>query len=176
MVIPLIPKPQLIFGFLPFGIAISRTGILNHRKMALICEIDNLLFRNIKKRANGVEVHAIPMSNRREGIQPSFIQKAQQKGFHNVFLVMPQSDFIESVRLDTVIEGAFPHFRAQRAGILFFAFLKNNLCDVGMDDLKWNLPMGHKRLQWAIIHPGKAKGYRICLQAERMRIEALQAF
>ena len=47
---------------------------------------------------------------------------------------MPERELVESALPRRVVQGAAPHFRAQRAGIFLLADVENDLCDLRGDD------------------------------------------
>ena len=88
-------------------------------------------FRHIHQRADGIEFFSVQEANGSEAVQATLIKQRHKEGFHNIVLIMPQSDLIAAKLFRHIIQCALPHFCTERAGIFFFSLIKNDFADIG---------------------------------------------
>ena len=118
---------QLLHQFLcvlALGIPINGASAGHHRQVVILPELDNLSLVYEHDRSDDRQIHAVQVRLWRKGVETSLEYQGQQHGLNDIVLVVGIGHLIAAHFLDRLIKGAFPHFRAQGAGVAFFALFK----------------------------------------------------
>ena len=172
----IIPQGKLckkLLGFLPLGISVGKTGVFYDMDIAFIDKAATFPFRHIHQRTDGIELFSVQEANGSKAVQATLIKQRHKKGFHNIILIMPQSDLIAAKLFRHIIQCALPHFCTKRAGIFFFSLIKNDFADIGFYNGIMHTQLIAECLYAVIACAGQTEGDGNCLQLKPLGIEAL---
>ena len=124
---------------LAFGISVYRTLFLQSREIVLMLKTDHIRLIQEHQGTYDGQVHPIQIGLWGKGMEPAFKNEGQEHGFDDIVHMMAVSHLIAAHFLHSLIQSAFAHFRAQRAGIGFLTYIKEDLVDIRSNDPVWNL-------------------------------------
>ena len=155
--------------------AVYRALAFYDRQVIFILKTDHVHLIYIHKRTDHSQIHAVQISPGREGMEPSFKYQGEEHGLDDIILVMRVCHLITSHFLDRLVQGAFAHFGAERAGIAFLTYIEKNVIDIRPDDLIRNFHLTAEILDRRKIKILKSEIHCNSAQLKFLRIEPLKS-
>ena len=128
----------------------------------------------VEQGANLGDAHAVQVGHRLEAGQPSLIEEGEEEGLHGIVVVVAQGNLIQPQLGHGIVEGSTAHLSAHGAGILFLAHIKNNVKDLGGDDVVGHLQLVTQGLHRAEVHLRHAGMHRQGVELKGHGVELLQ--
>ena len=165
---------QQFFGFLSFGVAVSKAGVFHDIDAAFCDKAAAFPFGNVHQRADRPELLSIQIADRGKAVQSAFIEQGHEEGLHYVVLVVTKSDLITPQFFCHIVQGAFAHFRAEGTGVFLFSFFEDDLADVCIHYSIIYADLITECLDVIVFRPGQTQRNSDGFQFEMFGIKTLQ--
>ena len=126
---------EKLLHLLALGCLVGGAGGADNRHRVLIHELLDLLFGHVDHGSDQLDAHAGEVGNGGEATESALVKEVEHKGLHHVVEVVTEGNGGASKLFCGGVERAAAHLGAERAGIFFLSDLKNDLVDLGGDDV-----------------------------------------